>query len=693
MMENFWNNVDSWRDELDSIYDSYLEQQNKIIENQNSQNEIINKIQDNQIDLEKQVLDAIVESRQAEIDELQKTRDAYDESANKYIDGLNSSLAKEKQMYQSDKNQTELVQLQRQLGLLQRSGGSGSQIKNLQDQIATKQQDIYFEERQKEIDAIKEASDREIERMDRQIELMTETLEYQKSTGLLWEDVAVILEKSPEEITSFITTNNAEYRAQSVADREITAGKIEQSAQLYKTAVDDGFSATNSQSIINTNLLNEKTDEGITKIGDVGSNTITSIDTNAGIISSDIQTASSAAENRYNEAKTQRAESENNRNTLIQNLKNAQDQKIDAAHLNTKELLTKEMEGRFAAIDYKTEALKKATETLTEKTAEVLTKSVVTTDLQEKIKDSISTTIKSSINTNAAATPVKADGQQTSSKEALKQAQETLTASIKEILATPVSTSNQTNRVEEAKKIIEAATSESSNVNYGQYINAQYTAQAAKQEEEAQKQAETNTTKSKDKVKTSTKKSSSSSTKKTATETVSAVTGTVKTTINDIASALKTGLSNLTKATTSTTTTKKTTATTSSTKKISGAAKKFGTGGLADYTGLAWLDGTPSKPEYVLNAEQTEILRESLLGSKKAHTSLVGEVAESSQNISNSNTSYNNSDNGITIDKLNFTMQVAKIANDYDAKDAGQQALAEMVRIARKSGSRNVSRR
>ena len=32
----------------------------------------------------------------------------------------------------------------------------------------------------------------------------------------------------------------------------------------------------------------------------------------------------------------------------------------------------------------------------------------------------------------------------------------------------------------------------------------------------------------------------------------------------------------------------------------------YKTGGIVDYTGLAWLDGTPSKPEYVLNAEQTQ---------------------------------------------------------------------------------------
>jgi hypothetical protein len=35
-------------------------------------------------------------------------------------------------------------------------------------------------------------------------------------------------------------------------------------------------------------------------------------------------------------------------------------------------------------------------------------------------------------------------------------------------------------------------------------------------------------------------------------------------------------------------------------------AKYFASGGLADYTGPAWLDGSYSKPELVLNPEDTQ---------------------------------------------------------------------------------------
>ena len=41
-------------------------------------------------------------------------------------------------------------------------------------------------------------------------------------------------------------------------------------------------------------------------------------------------------------------------------------------------------------------------------------------------------------------------------------------------------------------------------------------------------------------------------------------------------------------------------------KNKNGAPTAFKTGGLADFTGPAWLDGTKSKPEYVLNSTQTE---------------------------------------------------------------------------------------
>ena len=74
---------------------------------------------------------------------------------------------------------------------------------------------------------------------------------------------------------------------------------------------------------------------------------------------------------------------------------------------------------------------------------------------------------------------------------------------------------------------------------------------------------------------------------------------------------------------------------------------KYKSGGLADFTGPAWLDGTKSRPEYVLNAEQTQ-----------RFFSLI-DVLEGFDKNNNSNT--HSGDNYIDVD-----INVEKIDSDYD---------------------------
>jgi hypothetical protein len=77
---------------------------------------------------------------------------------------------------------------------------------------------------------------------------------------------------------------------------------------------------------------------------------------------------------------------------------------------------------------------------------------------------------------------------------------------------------------------------------------------------------------------------------------------------------------------------------------------QFKTGGLADFTGPAWLDGTKSKPEYILNADQT-----------KAFFNLV-DVLGSLQS-GDPKASQNNGDTSFDID-----INVESISNDYDVE-------------------------
>lgn len=85
-------------------------------------------------------------------------------------------------------------------------------------------------------------------------------------------------------------------------------------------------------------------------------------------------------------------------------------------------------------------------------------------------------------------------------------------------------------------------------------------------------------------------------------------------------------------------------------------APAFKTGGLADFTGPAWLDGTKSKPEYVLNAEQTE-----------RFFSLI-DVLENLNNGTEKDITRGDNYYNIQID-------VEKLTNDYDV-----EKMAEKIR-------------
>lgn len=216
MMQNFWDRVDGWMEELDGLYDEYNDHLKDIEENVASQNEILQEYIDNQLSVEEKLLNAIVDRQQAQIDKMKDLLDATQNASEEYINGLTDALNKEQQLYNKNQNDRELSKLQRQLAILQRSGGSASEIKNLQNQIDSKLQSDYFDAMQKQIDTIQEASNNQIEKLQKQIDIATEALEYQKENGLLWQEVYQMMnEWTPEKMLEFIEKYTQSYREDS----------------------------------------------------------------------------------------------------------------------------------------------------------------------------------------------------------------------------------------------------------------------------------------------------------------------------------------------------------------------------------------------------------------------------------------------------------------------------------------------
>lgn len=214
-VQAFWDKMDADKEEMQSLHDSINEHSEALLAAQEQQNEILQEMRDNQLAVEQNVYDAIVDSRERAIEDAEAMRDALEESTTKFIDGLSSALDKERSMYEMQQSQTDLDQKRRRLAILQRTGGSNSEIASLQSDIASSERDLYFDKQQEQIDLIQEASDKQIEKLDQQIELDRELLEYQKAHGLLWSEVADIMKMDSAAITDFITSNNSEWWAKS----------------------------------------------------------------------------------------------------------------------------------------------------------------------------------------------------------------------------------------------------------------------------------------------------------------------------------------------------------------------------------------------------------------------------------------------------------------------------------------------
>lgn len=215
-MQNFWDNVDGWMEELDGLYDEYNEHLTSVEENTAKQNEILQEYIDNQLSIEEKLLTAVEDRQQAIIDSLQDQKDALEESSQAYIDGLSDALNKERNMYDKQNTADETAKLRRQLAILQRAGGSASEIKSLQDQIDGRMKDEYFDKMQEQIDAVQEASDKQLEKLQNQIDLLTESLEYQKENGLLWQEVYDMMNSwTPEKMLQFIEEFTKTYKENS----------------------------------------------------------------------------------------------------------------------------------------------------------------------------------------------------------------------------------------------------------------------------------------------------------------------------------------------------------------------------------------------------------------------------------------------------------------------------------------------
>lgn len=730
-LEVFWDEVDGWTAELEEMYKNiqdYDQQIEDLVKDLENLAEEINKII---VDAKTKLANAIEGKLQKAIDSLQSELDAIKKASEKYADGLSKALDKEKSMYDKQKGSQELTSLQRQLAILQRTGGSASEIKSLQDQIDSKLQDNYFEGQQEEIDKIKEAVDAQTQSLETQIDIMKESLEYQKKNGLFWAQVDEMISAAInnnmdwQSLVDFIAIFNPDYAAMS-------ADELQQ--QLYTGADSIGILMQQALGFIHddaystvTNLIQEHTKSIANDTADILGN-IRDIENHLFAAEDDEHSAQHAGPSGQafsglspDDARAAVIESYDATDdaTFGTNYDTGLEQglRVDQAGVYADLLRqdngdTKRASAYAAAIKAgKTsdQALSYANGVADGKISQAAQTNIGTLGTVNSYKDFLRN-MEQKYGKGAADQSSRAkyidwllNG---SSSANMKTARNSLNNMLSGNLLTEDEKSmiRELIRMYDANQLKEnqglsglgaaATVGLNNDLGYQSTITGDYMVAAVKD-----KNVPYTTSEFKSDSKTTWTNSAGKAEKGTA---IPANTGLHVVRFggsSSMSSAFvrwydpKGNLHNSYVYLNGDQQAELLKNSELAELKKNNQLPHFLNGGLVDFTGPAWLDGSSSKPEAILSNSDYNLLKDNLLnGTNPSLTETLNTITALANSIADLASSVEHND-GIVFENVNLTLEAGTIANDYDAKRAGQNIMEEMMKIARKSGNISITRR
>ena len=220
LVAKFYEELQKQIDDYDALADTVNETESALEDLEGQINEIEKEIRDNEIDLSQEIYDIIVDAWKENIENLKEQNDLIKEANEAYAQGIEKAISAERELYEQNQSIQEREQMQRQLALLRRSGGSASEIANLEAQLDEKLKEEYFANQEKALEDIREANERQVELMEQQVKIQEEQLKYQEENGVIWSKVYEVMQGTDAEILQFMQGNSTEFFQKSYLQQE-----------------------------------------------------------------------------------------------------------------------------------------------------------------------------------------------------------------------------------------------------------------------------------------------------------------------------------------------------------------------------------------------------------------------------------------------------------------------------------------
>lgn len=254
-VQEFFSALQEPIDDYDGLRDSVQETEEKLESLAEEIQKVNDEIRDNEIEVSQMIYDAIVQVKEKVIKDLKESNKLITDANKAYADSIQDAITKEKNQYSNNQSIAERETLQRQLSLLRRSGGSASEIQNLEKTISEKLKDEYFQKQEDALEVIKDANTKQTELMEQQVQLLQDTLDYEKENGVLWTKVYEIMDQGNAFMLDFLSGAGA--------DSFLEKANLEQKKMLEEWAFKIGLYSENERSTMLSNKYAEPAFEAL----------------------------------------------------------------------------------------------------------------------------------------------------------------------------------------------------------------------------------------------------------------------------------------------------------------------------------------------------------------------------------------------------------------------------------------------
>ena len=188
--------------EAEEIQGKMDDAEDAIADIKNQIQELENIWRDTYVDFEKRVLDAVVKSYQEVIDDYGELNDTLTKTNQEILEAIQQELDLERQIRDNTKTEDDISQKESRLAYLQRdtTGANQAEILKLQKEIEDDRENYTDTLIDQAIERISEDNDAAAKQRDKQIEIMQAQLDYQKESGEFNEYVSELISSalSPE---------------------------------------------------------------------------------------------------------------------------------------------------------------------------------------------------------------------------------------------------------------------------------------------------------------------------------------------------------------------------------------------------------------------------------------------------------------------------------------------------------------